>query len=58
MMFYDAFNCWDDKVSVIEDGMSMEHLWNRTDRGEQKSSEKNLYRCQCPPQIQHDLAWK
>jgi len=47
MMFYDAISCWDDKVWVIEDGMSMERLWNRTDRGEQKSSGKNLYHCQC-----------
>jgi hypothetical protein len=32
---------------VIEDGMSMEHLWNETHRGKQKSSEKNLYGCHC-----------
>lgn len=46
-MFYDAINCWDNKVSVTEDGMSMEHLWNKTDSGKQKSLEKNLYRCYC-----------
>lgn len=40
MMFYDAISCWDNKVWVIEERMSMEHLWNKTVRGKQKSSEK------------------
>jgi len=39
--------------SVTDDGMSIDHLWNDTERRQRKYSDNNLHQCHCVHRIVH-----